>query len=360
MKKFNSVEFVDSLAEVTSHFDKEVIEKSLLKTLTDFTPSAEYRIYRVLPNTSDKTALALIAYAKDNIVDSLSNEIKEQYLHDSFFDAINLAVETKSVQIVTRTKSNEKTHIIYPALNQSNESFAILIQSCEEVDFEHQRLVHGLLKVYSNYLELIEKARRDKLTQLLNRETLDAEVTRILIRNNTPESGTLKLPSYSDIDSRGDSQNSTYWLGLLDIDFFKKINDTYGHLYGDEILILVARLLENNIRDNDFAFRFGGEEFVIILLDDGFLAAEKAFERIREEINKHPYANVEGLSVSIGVSQITNQATPTDVIEEADKALYYSKENGRNQTQFYKQLVDEKLIAEDLVDESEFSDVDFF
>jgi len=358
MEKFNSVEFVDSLAEVTSHFDKEVIEKSLLKTLTDFTPSAEYRIYRVLPNSSDKTVLALIAHVKDN--DSLSHEIREKHLHENFCDAINRAVETKLVQIINTDTGNKKIHVIYPALNQGNESFAILIQSCEKVDLEHQRLVHGLLKVYSNYLELIEKSRRDKLTQLLNRETLDAEVTRILIRNNTPKSDTLKLPSYSDIDSREDPQNSTYWLGILDIDFFKKINDTYGHLYGDEVLILVARLLEKNIRDNDFVFRFGGEEFVIILLADGLLVAEKAFERIRMEINKHPYANVEGLSVSIGVSHITNQTTPTGVIEEADKALYFSKENGRNQTRLYKQLVEEKLITEDAVDESEFASVDFF
>jgi len=358
MKAFNSVEFVDSLAEVTSHFDKEVIEKSLLKTLTDFTPSAEYRIYRVLPNSSDKTALALIAHVKDNA--NLSNETKEKHLHESFCDGINRAVETKSVQIINTATGNKNTHVIYPALNQSNESFAILIQSCDDVDLEHQRLVHGLLKVYSNYLELIEKARRDKLTQLLNRETLDAEITRILIRNNTPESDILKLPSYSDTDSRKNSQNNTYWLGVLDIDFFKKINDTYGHLYGDEILILVARLLEKNIRDNDFVFRFGGEEFVVILLADGLLAAEEAFERIRKEIYKHPYANVEGLSVSIGVSQIINQETPTDVIEEADKALYFSKENGRNQTRLYKQLVEEKLIAEVVVDESEFASVDFF
>jgi len=360
MKSFNSIKFVDSLAEVTSHQDREVLERSLLKTLSEFTPEAEYRFYRVLHSLSDKTALALIAYAKDNIIDSLSNEIKESNLHESFFESINLAIETKAVQIINKSEVDEQIHIIYPAVNSSDESFAVLIQSCDKIDFEHQHLAHGLLKVYANYLELIDKARRDKLTQLLNRETLDSEVTRILIRNNTAEHNILKLPVNSDVETRRTAKNSSFWLGILDIDFFKKINDSYGHLYGDEILILVARLLEKNIRDNDFAFRFGGEEFVIILLSDNRETAKDAFERIRMEINKHPYANVEGLSISAGVSQITNQMNPTEVIEEADKALYYAKENGRNQVQFYAKLVEDKLIHIDEVDTSEFSEVDFF
>ena len=83
------------------------------------------------------------------------------------------------------------------------------------------------------------------------------------------------------------------------------------------------------------------------------------FERIRMEINKHPYANVEGLSVSIGVSQITNQVNPANVIEEADKALYYAKEHGRNQTRFYAKLIAENLI-EEIIDDAESGEVDFF
>lgn len=358
MKSFDSIQFVDGLAEITRHLDKDVIERSLLQTLCDFSPAAEYRIYRVLPNPS-KTTLALVAYAKNNFVDTLGHEIKDAELPDVFFKAINRSIETQSVQIINKSHDSEKVHIIYPAIDKNSENIAILVQSSDEIDSDNQRLVHGLLNVYSNYLELIDKASRDKLTQLLNRETLDAEITRILIRNNTSGDKLIKAPDYTESDSRQTIDNNLYWLGVLDIDFFKKINDTYGHVYGDEILILVARLLEKNIRSSDFAFRYGGEEFVIILMSNDFETAKFAFERIRIEINEHPYANVEDLSVSIGITQITNQINTISVVEEADKALYYGKKHGRNQTQFYVKLVAEKLIEEN-IDAAETGEVDFF
>jgi len=359
MHNFNSVKFVDSLAEVTSHSDKEVIERSLLQTLIDLTPTSEYRIYRVLPNTNEKIVLALMAYAKNNIIDTLGNEIKTKDFQEEFLSAINTALGSHSLQIVNKSENNDQIHIIYPAIDKNNDSFAVLIQSCDDIDFEHHNLVHGLLKVYANYLTLIEKSRRDKLTQLLNRETLESEITRILIRNNSPENNILQIPEDMSENSKRIAKNSTYWLGLLDIDFFKNINDTYGHLYGDEILILVARLLSENIRDHDFAYRFGGEEFVIILLSADFQSAKEAYERIRIKINKHAYANVEGLSVSIGISQINNQSGPTEVLEEADKALYYAKDNGRNQSHFYDLLIESNLI-ENSESKTEYTDTDFF
>ena len=359
MDKFNSIKFVDSLAEVTSHDDKEVIERSLLQTLTDYTPNSEYRIYRILPNAGNKTVLALMAYVKNNIIDSLGYEIKTKEFHEDFLNAINKALESKSIQIINSAEEKGKIHVIYPATNKSNDNFAVLIQSCEEINFDHQRLVHSLLKVYSNYLELIDKARRDKLTKLLNRETLDAEITRILIRNNTSENDILQLPIDSDSTSHRHAKNNSYWLAILDIDFFKNINDSYGHLYGDEILILVARLLEESIRDNDFAYRYGGEEFVVIMLSENEETAKQGFERIRTTINEHSYANVEGLSVSIGVTHILNQKSPTEVLGEADTSLYYAKDNGRNQTHFYAELVKDNLIKVHL-DETECSEVDFF
>jgi len=189
--------------------------------------------------------------------DTLDFEIKDSQLPDEFKQIINKALLSSSTQILFSPGGDGLYHIVYPAMDKDNEAFAILIQSSVALDFENQRMIHGFLKVYSNYLELIDKTRRDKLTSLLNRETLDAEITRILIRNNTIESNILKLPDYKQSDKRYSAKNSTYWLGLVDIDFFKKINDTYGHLYGDEILILVSRLLEKNIRDYDSAFRFG-------------------------------------------------------------------------------------------------------
>ena len=351
MKKFNGIDLVDSLAEITRHYEIDVIERSLLKTLCDTVAADsrsadEFRIYRVLSN-DETIALALMSYSKNGIIDTLDREIRDPELPDYLIEAVNDALHQKTVQVIPKSEAIDKNHIIYPSINKNDDAFAILIHSCDLIDYESQRLIHALLKVYANYLELIDKARRDKLTQLLNRETLNDEITRIIIRNNTPKNSILKFKSYPDNDNRHSLENSTYWLAIIDIDFFKKINDVYGHLYGDEILILVARLLNKSIRSHDFAFRYGGEEFIIILLANGYENATIAFERIRLAINNNSYAKVDQLTVSIGVSQIANQGDPAKIIEQADKALYYAKEHGRNQTHFYEKLLYHNMIEDE-------------
>ena len=362
MKKFNTIDFVDSLAEITRHYDRDVIERSLLKTLCevaaqDSDTRTEFRIYRVL-NNCENPALALMSYVKNNVIDTLDHEIKNPVLPEVLFNAILCVIETQRIQIIDPQDTDEK-YVIYPAIDKNGEVFALLIHTCEHLEYDNQRLIHALLKVYSNYLELIDKASRDKLTQLLNRETLHAEITRILIRNGMPRNNVLKFKSYPSGDARQSDDNSVYWLAVLDIDFFKNINDSYGHLYGDEILILVARLIDKNIRNSDFAFRYGGEEFVIILLAKDIECAKMAFERIRMVINKHSYAKVDNLSVSVGVTCINHQGDPVAVIEEADQALYYAKKHGRNQTQFYAELLQQNLIAQHQ-DATPSGNVDFF
>jgi len=358
VKKLNSAEFVNSLAEVTQHEDRDIIERSLLQTLIEFVPTADHWLYRIVSHSAE-TSIALIAYTKNNTVDTLDYEIKERKLPQIFLDSINKSIETQSVQIINKTEKSDCYHFIYPAMNKKNEVFAVLIQSNKNLEFENQSLIHGLLKVYSNYLQLIDKTKRDKLTNLLNRETLDSEITRILIRNNTNNNTVLKSAPEDISDKRKTISETTYWLGLLDIDYFKNVNDSYGHLYGDDILILVARLMEKSIRDYDLLFRYGGEEFVLLIVADGMALAEKSFNRIRKEINSHHYAELDKLTVSIGVTQIGQQVDPANVIDHADKALYHAKEHGRNQVQIYEALIESGTISEQ-EDDFDAGEISFF
>lgn len=123
-----------------------------------------------------------------------------------------------------------------------------------------------------------------------------------------------------------------YAVLLMDIDFFKKVNDTFGHEVGDQVLQRVAALLPSAIRSTDFVARFGGEEFVVLLpataLDEAVSVAEKIRQTIAQEtiIENHP------ITVSIGVSVALQQdAEVNDTIRRADKCLYIAKEQGRNQ-----------------------------
>ena len=122
---------------------------------------------------------------------------------------------------------------------------------------------------------------------------------------------------------------------MIDIDHFKKFNDTYGHSCGDAVLKQVARLIQANIRGNDLAARYGGEEFCLLLPDADTDRARQAAERVRASIEE-THTEYEGKSlavtVSLGVAQydVTRDVSGKSLIDRADKALYASKQTGRN------------------------------
>lgn len=119
---------------------------------------------------------------------------------------------------------------------------------------------------------------------------------------------------------------------MLDIDFFKKINDTFGHQTGDEVLARVAGVLNGQIRETDLAGRYGGEEFLIILTNQDIRGAETTAERLRKNIEELQWEK-EGLHVTIsgGIGILSEDMDSSKkIIAEADSNLYRSKETGRN------------------------------
>jgi len=169
-----------------------------------------------------------------------------------------------------------------------------------------------------------DEATTDPLTGLLNRRGLEDSLGQMIHDANH------ELSSFSII--------------MLDIDHFKSINDTYGHLVGDNVLQIVSHLITDSIKGKDIAARFGGEEFLILLpstpLIGGVMLAEKIrkqFERFKWR-NKASNTSIGQIRVSAGVSAYRNGETSESIIQRADKALYYSKENGRNRVTSEKQL----------------------
>jgi len=126
---------------------------------------------------------------------------------------------------------------------------------------------------------------------------------------------------------------------MIDIDNFKKYNDTYGHVAGDKLLKIIADILRFCTRDEDIIARYGGEEFAVLLMGVGKKVACKIAERIRESIDSESYLdpneNYGPVTVSIGVSSCPEDAkTVAELVNLADKALYISKKNGKNQVSF--------------------------
>ena len=122
---------------------------------------------------------------------------------------------------------------------------------------------------------------------------------------------------------------------MLDIDFFKKVNDTYGHDIGDKVLIQLTNKIKHLIRDSDIFCRYGGEEFIIIM---PHCTAKKALEKaeyIRKIVEKLTITPLKQLTISLGVTEVKKEDTIENMIKRVDKALYYSKENGRNRVTLF-------------------------
>jgi diguanylate cyclase (GGDEF)-like protein len=176
---------------------------------------------------------------------------------------------------------------------------------------------HALLAIKNK--ELMEINRHDELTKVFNRSHL----------NHVLAEQIYNMERY----------HSLFSVVLLDIDDFKKINDNYGHLVGDAVLIEMAQLVSNNIRQFDCFGRWGGEEFMIITPHVKSEAETKYFvEKLCNIIANHDFSIVGHCSCSLGVTHCSSTDTMISVVKNADDALYFAKANGKNQVVVYDEL----------------------
>ncbi|MGM0609342.1 MAG: GGDEF domain-containing protein, partial [Candidatus Muiribacteriota bacterium] len=119
-------------------------------------------------------------------------------------------------------------------------------------------------------------------------------------------------------------------LMILDIDYFKNINDTFGHQTGDKVLKELSELIQSIVRDSDYFFRIGGEEFAVLLPNTSTKNADDSAQRIKSKTEQHNFTKVKKLTVSIGLTEYITNEDEDSFIKRADTALYKAKENGRN------------------------------
>ncbi|MGQ3674555.1 GGDEF domain-containing protein [Xanthobacter sp. TB0139] len=162
--------------------------------------------------------------------------------------------------------------------------------------------------------EYLQLAIHDPLTGLLNRLTFDEHMAE--------KEGDERLP---------------FALIVIDIDYFKRINDDYGHHVGDAVIVQAARTIERGVRQSDKVYRFGGEEFVCMLPGVGLETAQRVAERIRKSFDETLTLVPEGevhATISVGVAACTNgERSPSTVLNDADAALYMAKRRGRNRVE---------------------------
>lgn len=197
------------------------------------------------------------------------------------------------------------------ALVLSTSGLAIMtVYISNAFDTEQRRIKSLLEELEQNNRQLAEMTNRDPLTGVYNRRYL----TQFL---------ELELETC-------DRSGTSVCVLMLDLDNFKQINDTYGHGFGDDVLISFSRTIQDNLRKYDVLARYGGEEFIVVLHDIQISAAVAIAERARVAVSKIALRNGVQITVSIGLVQSRHGESIDSIIRRADACLYQAKEDGRN------------------------------
>ncbi len=212
----------------------------------------------------------------------------------------------------------------------STKHFVLLVKSSDPDNLIEEDYLQFLFHFYCHQLQMLQGTYRDALTALYNRRAFNEKLVQLLDRT-------------SHFQRRAVNFVPTVYV-MLDIDHFKLINDSRGHLFGDEVLLLLAQLMTDSFRDNDLLFRYGGEEFAMILMDITPEQAQQTLERFREKIASHKFPETEHVTVSIGHTLFDRTLSMDELINQADSALYYCKTTTRNAVHSYPNLVENGLI----------------
>lgn len=349
-------QLLDQVASLTAIRDLELFEFSFMKALADMLKTHIISLYKF---NSINNTYNLVRYTSTNhtnvskhVID-IANEIHVEnnaVVSNEIIDAIAWIGSTDNI---FSAKQGDDFLIVYPISDLYGSAAFLAINLPHKLSNSENLVISSLLNISHNFYNLLEENQKDKLTGLLNRKTFDDNISKIQNLLNRHEEET-----YSGKEKRKNGTNTDdYWLAIVDIDFFKNINDSYGHVYGDEVLLMLSQLMKETFRSYDLLFRFGGEEFVIIVNVEDKQEANQAFERFRITIEKFMFPQVGKVTISLGATLIMDEyVVPSDIVGRADKALYHAKDTGRNKLYFYEDLV-EKGILEENPDQG---DLEFF
>lgn len=325
------------LGKLTSIRDTEMLEQSLLRTLGPLLGVLDTTLYR----TDDSLNIArVIRHHRSKVVKSggVAHVVERtEVVTNLSSDMPEVIALTESVRLLGKpcTRKLENGFLIaYPMLGDSEICGYFVFQRDREVQPTEDTTIRGVLEVFSNYYALLDISQRDRLTGLFNRQALEGSFERIWNALSQPDQ------YFEKEGGRRNPQASQYWLAIIDIDHFKHVNDEFGHMVGDEVLLLASRLMTDTFRASDLLYRYGGEEFVAIVAAGSDSMAKEIFERLRSSVEEHAFPRVNKLTVSIGYCSLTANLLPIEVLSRADRALYQAKGDGRNRVYDYQHLLD--------------------
>jgi len=341
---------IDQLAHLTAQRDRELLDVSLAQSVLALLAASSVGVYRVLGHEgadqhwlcSGLARRGQLTISDPAWMDPDTMPMLEDYPSREEALSTRLLVQRALTDKDGPIEDGAAWLSVLTLHVELGQSGVLEVRSQQPLPLRDLRSIQTLLRVFGNFQNLLESSQRDALTGLLNRQTFDATFLKasMPVQVATDEAG-------GDAERRS-LMSSTFWLGVIDIDHFKLVNDRFGHLIGDEVLVLVARIMRQTFRHYDRLFRFGGEEFVVLLRGGTEKQALRVFERFRQNMQAYAFPQVGQVTVSLGFTGVNPNDTPTAAFSRADQSVYQAKHTGRNRTLCFETLVKEGAIkAED-------------
>ncbi|MDZ7812675.1 MAG: GGDEF domain-containing protein [Ideonella sp.] len=342
-------EIIDQLAELTGLRDRDTLDVSLALALRDLLAPELVAVHRVVGEPGDERWQTRARLAPTDVTATADTT----YFDNGSLPALGEQASWHECLLNNHTVcvAGSPSISLFAMPAESGASGVVEVHTQQPLHDDLIRLVNGVLRIYRNVHALLDYSERDTLTGLLNRKSFDETFYKMVA---------LGMQAAQQVDVTDPERRLAvpvrYWLGVIDIDHFKLVNDTFGHLIGDEVLLLLSRVMRGCFRHSDRLYRFGGEEFVVLLRCPTEEDAHAAMERFRVAVREYKFPQVNHVTISVGFTDLRPGDTPSSAVERADKAVYHAKHHGRDQVCSHSALVSEGLLVQDNRD----SDVEFF
>ncbi len=340
-----TLDLINYVVEISSHRDRNKLNGALINAINGLMQPTSITLYRCY-RAKEWVVFACAGTNQNNPENPIfvNNSyvpqwkfckiVSEDILLEKCWKSQKMELQ---ISLDKQDKTKHNTRITIPVIQNNQTDYIIDISVPRLPKPDNLEIDKGLIKFFSNFTALLDYGETDLLTGMPNRQTFEKHF-------------------YELLDSRDNNNQplltaeTNHWLALVDIDFFKTVNDTYGHMIGDEVLILLAQTLRSSFIFTDHIFRYGGEEFLILLQPCDSLTVAKTLDKLRVSISEKTFSRVGKITVSIGYTKLDGLDTPDSAVDRADEAMSYSKQHGRNLVSSYESLVNsQEIMAKEFI-----------
>ena len=345
---------IQHLIKLTDHLERDLLELTLSKALIDLLPLHRVVIAKVLSEEGSRRwwqLARLDARGGGMLADPLRVDFGGLPKIEDHPERLRCLQTRNRIEVALQGDAGPRiSYIPLYESSRADDDGVLEVHSPQGLTDAEVDTANVLLRVFRNMYHLLAYSDRDGLTGLFNRKSLDNTFYSAVLDELDEGAGATALQSLAVKPTPGQERRHrvppNYWLGTVSVDHFDAIGEKSGQLIADEVLLRVARILNNTFRTYDRIYRLDGEQFAVLMHcpDEALVLA--AFERFRANMDKFNFPQVGHITACGGFTRITADDTPGTALERAERAVEHGQRGGGNLVFSYGDLLRRELLGE--------------